>query len=749
MRLVAALLLVAGLSACGGQERDAGTIAGPGRAPEVVAAVEAGRTSGEADVATLAGGTRARAPRQILFGDLHVHTTYSTDAFFFSLPITGGEGAHPPADACDFARYCSGLDFFALTDHAVSLTPEQWAAEKESLRQCQARAGDPGDPDLVALAGFEWTQVGPTPETHWGHKNVIFRELADEALPARPINSLSDELATAARDARDRIGVGTAILTLVDPLGWREYADFRWYLDRLTSLPRCERGVDTRELPPDCVENAPEPTVLFEKLEQWGFDSLVIPHGTTWGIYSPPGTQLDKQLSREQHDPGRQSLIEVMSGHGNSEEYRSYRAVFPGPDGAPLCPEPREDFLPCCWRAGELMRARCGDRPAAECEALVEDAKRYALEAGIAPHLVFPDTRAEDWLDCDECRDCFKPAHGYRPAGSAQYALALSRPDPADPDGKPLRFRWSFIASSDNHTARPGTGYKQFARRGVMTDATGARSAFYDRLLRWSQERRHRDWDPSRPNRLEDVGARFIGADAERVTSFLYPGGLAAVHAEGRSREAVWSALASGQVYGTSGPRILLWFDLLNGPAGAASMGSRVSLAEAPRFEVRAVGAFVQQPGCPQESLSALSPERLEQLCRGECDHPSDVRHPIGAIEVVRIRPQRTPDEPLDDLIEDPWRRFPCEPDPGGCVARFEDPDFAAAGRDAVYYVRALQEPTPAVNGANLRTEFDAEANALRTRPCYGDFRTSPDDDCLAPVQERAWSSPIFVDRAR
>ena len=681
------------------------------------------------------------AASSILFGDLHVHTTYSIDAFLYSLPVFGGTGAHPPADACDFARHCSQLDFFSLNDHAEALTPERWRESIESVRACNARAGDPADPDLVAFVGWEWTQQGATPESHFGHRNVILLGQRDDEVPLRPITALPQGTAARAR--------GSAALEAVAklrPLGLGAYAELPWLIAQIGRLPDCDPDTGVRALPARCRENAATPAALFAKLHDWGFPTLVIPHGLAWGAHASPAARLDVSLANGNHDPQLERLLEVFSGHGNSEEYRDAAAPRSDASGAPVCAAPTPGFLPCCWQAGELVRARCGDLPTAECESRVVAARRLALEAGSDPERVLPDAEPEEWLDCDQCRDCFKPAERERARQSAQYGLALRNFTPRD--GQPERFRFGFVASSDDHSARAGTGYKQIDRA-ANTDARGFASSAVEALAK--RIAGTTAIDPQRAQPAPPAVQRNFGEllDVERGASFFYPGGLVAVHARGRSREAIWDALQRREVYGTSGPRILLWFDLANAPEGPAPMGSAVAMREAPRFTVRAVGSFVQRPGCPAESERALSATRLDRLCRGECFFPSEERIPIAAIEVVRVRPQQTPGEPVGRLIEDPWRRFACAPDPAGCAIGFEDPEFVTAARDAVYYVRALQQPTPAINAANLRTQFDANGNPVRVDPCYTGWRGTPGDDCLAPAQERAWSSPIYVDHAR
>ena len=139
---------------------------------------------------------------QILFGDLHAHTTISFDAFMLNLPLMGGTGAAPPADACDFARHCAGLDFWSINDHASNITAADWTNTVEAIQQCNARSGDPKNPDLVSFLGWEWTQAGGTPDTHYGHKNIVLRDFEPFRVPTRPIAATAGGVASMRRVRR-------------------------------------------------------------------------------------------------------------------------------------------------------------------------------------------------------------------------------------------------------------------------------------------------------------------------------------------------------------------------------------------------------------------------------------------------------------------------------------------------------------------------------------------------------------------
>ncbi|MBW2395281.1 MAG: DUF3604 domain-containing protein [Deltaproteobacteria bacterium] len=658
-------------------------------------------------------GVAREGDRQILFGDLHVHTQFSADARVFGLPVLGGELAHPPADACDFARFCSGVDFWSINDHAEGLLSEQWRETKKMIRECNAIAGPPDDPDVVAFLGWEWSQTGiGGPESHYGHRNVILLKTAEDAVPTRPI-------------AASRINVWGLIGGLVaaaDPDPTHDYAAYHRTLWNGLTAPACAEGVPVRELPEDCAEVVPTPDLLFEKLDDWGFPSLVIPHGLAWGTTNPPGARFDHQLG-PMHDPARQRLLEMYSGHGSSEVWRDIRHVEVGADGDWTCPAPRAGFTPCCWQAGELARKACTDPASSACEADVVQARQDSL--GGLPLGDIGTRRegasAEDWGTCGQLEDAFLPSFGYRPKQSAQYGLAL---ETHQENG---RFRFGLIGASDNHRARPGSSYKEFGL-GAMTDGNRPAPA-------WTEDR-------------EDLRARIIlrASGMKRGDSFYYSGGLAAVHTARRDRESIFAALQRRETYGTSGPRIQLWFDLISKDGVRHPMGSEVTLSGVPRFEVRAAGAFVQKPGCPDFVEERLGAEEMTRLCVNECHHPGEVRIPIDRIEIVRIRPGVRPGGDFTSAIEDPWRVIPCSGDPEGCRVVFDDPELTENGQEFVYYVRALQMPTPTINGDPLACERDAGGHCVRAHICRSNGFDQPvPADCIAPTQERAWSSPLFV----
>ena len=135
-----------------------------------------------------------------------------------------------------------------------------------------------------------------------------------------------------------------------------------------------------------------------------------------------------------------------------------------------------------------------------------------------------------DWLDSGQCKDCFVPAFNMRPSASVQYALALRKFE----GDKVSSFDFGFIASSDNHRARPGTGYKAIDRS-VTTEANGPSSEFFYKNTYPEELKSDVPWEvmPSEIN----TASELTMFEAERQSSFFTTGGLSAVHVKEIEKE--------------------------------------------------------------------------------------------------------------------------------------------------------------------------------------------------------------------
>ena len=669
----------------------------------------------------------------ILFGDLHVHTTYSLDAFLGSLPILEGEGVHPVADACNFSRFCANLDFFSVTDHAEFLTRREWEDTIESLQSCSRISKTNDQEEIVPFLGWEWTQTSLNPSEHYGHKNIILRPLEGD-LPARPIGALDSSYLNFMETPLVYI-YGALIY---DFKNMSNYFDWRHRNIIVEGLDICEKDLHVRDLPKDCLERVKKPSELFKKLDEWDIDSLVIPHGSSWGNTSPPMASWDNQLDSSNHNQKYQKLIELYSGHGNTEEYRPWRS-FNLNENVYSCPQPSTDFIPYCFQSGEIIRERCrvSAGSSRECDARANLARDSYVKSNPFGILTVPNYNSKEWLDSGQCLDCFLPAFDYRPGSSIQYALALRNFDDLETEA----YRFGFIGSSDNHGSRPGSGYKEIDRiinSDSKYNSSGPLSNNSAETQSFSGIPKTQEVDID-----ELMKTRTGPPQLERISSFLYTGGLVATHSTAKNRDSIWESLNNREVYATSGDRILLWFDVINHPSKQTKpMGSEFELSVNPKFRVRAVGAQKQLPGC--STLEEINKETIDRLCKGECFNPSNERKLINRIEVVRIRPQAYSGEPIENLIEDPWKEFLCEPSPEGCEIEFTDENFTNANREIIYYVRGIQEPTLAINASNLNCDRDETGKCLRVNMC-GDIQGQGEGDCLSEIEERAWSSPIFI----
>ena len=71
----------------------------------------------------------------------------------------------------------------------------------------------------------------------------------------------------------------------------------------------------------------------------------------------------------------------------------------------------------------------------------------------------------------------------------------------------------------------------------------------------------------------------------------------------------------------------------------------------------------------------------------------------------------------MNGLIQDVWKSYDCPTSSEGCEIAFTDEEFETLARDSSYYVRAIQESTPAINGENTL------AGSEEFKLCKGNFK--------------------------
>ena len=127
----------------------------------------------------------------------------------------------------------------------------------------------------------------------------------------------------------------------------------------------------------------------------------------------------------------------------------------------------------------------------------------------------------------------------------------------------------------------------------------------------------------------------------------------------------------------------------------------------------RPSGGLGRPPSTPHRPLLGNRP-----TLRIIDDRLAKVRRVIGPeIGSDLFGETRGTSEDAAPLIEDPWKVLTCDDMGQGCLVDFEGTP-PEPNRETLYYIRALQEPTDAVNGDPLQCERDEQGRCLAAPGC-------------------------------
>ena len=601
------------------------------------------------------------------FGDLHVHTENSFDAYTFGTIVT-------PADAYKYAQghailHPSGfliqlgrpLDFYAVTDHGVFMGLMKEAADTSS-----------------EFSKYEFTK--PLHNLNQSTDDGIF-SLIKRSGVFRPFGA----------KVREGLADGSVDGSLIDKVGksaWQQTikaADNAYIPGTFTTFAAYEytssfdlynkylhRNVffkDTENLPKKIFTrtDSQDPEELWNwmnVLRAKGVDSLAIPHnsnisgGAAFALNDYNGGPIDEEYASKRllNEP----LVEITQVKGTSETH-------------PLLSKNDE------WASFEVKSG-------------MEEEKLFRNITG------------------SYVRDAYLRG------------LSLAEKGLTNP------YQFGLIGSSDSHVGGPSDSEETFFSKVGLLDGTAELRGsipfqrFYGTFLK-----------VIRPNIFKEVDGETYLSASERLIHFS-ASGLAGVWAEENTREAIFDAFVRKETFATSGPRIKVRFfagyDLEDSKlddlsliqdayANNIPMGGTLNI-ESNRNPTFLVWAIADPLGAPLQRTQIIK-GWLEDGKRKEKVY--DVACSDGL--VVDPETYRCPDNKA-------WVDLSNCSISGDSGARemkvlWQDPEFEIE-QEAFYYARILENPVC------RWSTWDA----IR-------IGAKPRSDIPSTIQERAWSSPIWL----
>lgn len=623
--------------------------------------------------------------RKALFGDLHVHTTYSFDVFSFGVQTT-------PADAYRFAKgeaidYLpldeSGkmtgsvqidrpLDFVAVTDHAEFLG-EYHLCMTESSKQYESdycRNFRKGGRDSIMATGALLALDKPQRIADFCIKNNQACLTASET-PWQEIIAAAENANDASTDC------SFSAMIAYEYTGSPATSNYhRNVVFRSANVPAV----------PVSYFEAPFDYQLWQALDktcdrQSGCDYLTIPHNSNLSngkLLSPYANLPDNNESKIDYANlrlAREPLMEVFQHKGNSECSNGFPDILGAPDE--LCS--LEQFR-TIGHTGQ--------------------SSRVIYEQG---EVKFEPPNENPTNVCEPGKTGFGGMSG---AGNG------------------------CLSKNDFYRSALLTGLREENEIGLNAVKLGA-SASTDTHMSTAGATQENQWRGHMASEW-NIEGRLSKPTLIPSGIVSNPGGLTGVWAIENSRDAIFAAMQRREVFGTSGTRIKpRFFAGWNYPADLCSNAKMLDIAYAQGVPMGSdLGPAPTEDLAPTFVLAALAdtgkaatPLQKLQLIKGWIDAKGvahnkvyDVAGDAKTAAGVDLKTGQRYGEGHASL----------------CVV-FTDPDFDAS-ENAYYYMRAVENPSPRWSMLDCLKDSKDDRSELCADPSV-----------FATINEQAWTSPIWV----